>query len=80
MQGLQIASCGAQGLPEDELLGEHTGVWKSLKSASQRDNMDPLGLEVLRRDKVVALAYTSEDAPEDVKDGASGQTHMAHTF
>lgn len=32
---------------------------------SQRINEDPLGLGVMRRDKVTGLAYTNEDASEE---------------
>ena len=42
----------------------------SQDKAWQRLNGDPMGLGTMRRDKVTELAYTGEDAPEDVQNGA----------
>ena len=66
----------AQDLPEWTLLGEYTGVWDRQDSLSQRINEDSMGLGVMRRDKVTALAYTSRDAPEDVQRGTPLLTCM----
>ena len=65
---------GVQGMPAWTLLGEYTGVWDRQDRVSQRINEDPMGLGVMRRDKVTALDYTSQEDSEDAPKGTPCQT------
>ena len=53
------------------MLGEYTGVWDTKENVTQRIDRDPMGLGVMRRDKVAALAYTGAKAPQEARKGMS---------
>ncbi|CAL5223143.1 g5610 [Coccomyxa viridis] len=54
-------------LPEWRLVGEYTGVWDESENFSQRIEKDPMGLGVMKRDKVAAPSYTSDEASEEIQ-------------
>ena len=75
------AECGAQDFTPWTLLGEYTGVWDSQEKVAKRISEDPTGLGVMRRDKVAALAYTSEEALLETRKGVPrSSTAFVGTF
>ena len=64
----------AQDMPAWTLVGEYTGIWVMQDRMTQRVIEDPMGLGVMKYDRVVELAYTSQEGREDAQKGTPQQT------
>ena len=53
-----------QDVPAGTLVGEYCGVLDRLDGLDTRDMEDPLGLDMLRRDKVTEVEYTSKEGQD----------------